>query len=500
MEFRDLPITAESERFDEHLKIENNSRIIFSGIFGIGKTYFLNNYFSSNSDNYIVIKINPINYSVSSNEDIFELIKFDIGFELFSKNPDFEKLSFNTKSAAEHYLIENYEDIIRELIENLPKLDHSLERIVKPIWKLYDKVKSYKKSLELDDRKELKEFLFTFTQKEGTYREENSITELLVKLIDSIKANNEGKEIVLLIDDLDRIDPEHIFRIMNVFSAHFDHFDQIGENKFGFDKVVLVCDINNIRGIFHSRYGSATDFSGYIDKFYSIDVFEYDFRKVIIENLDIFLENVNLSGSNLSNRTLSSNGYIGIELLFILSHLVKSHNLSMRTLLNSLKSTLNIKQYSIIRTTNIYSNSTPILVIISILEKMLGGKENFIKTLDKLITSVPVIDVHGFYSFYDSKIGNLAMLADLMNSNLLISDKLYNYKNKEFDIQIIYQIHHSSNYTGVNAKAFRIGHFSDIIDLESSDQNNQILKTKIPYFQLLKLAYQNVSYINNETS
>src|SRR5690606_19310650 len=143
----------------------------------------------------------------------------------------------------------------------------------------------YKKNIERDDSKELKNFLTTFTEKKGTYREENSITDLLCKLIDSLKLNNPKKEIVLLIDDLDRIDPEHIFRIMNVFSAHFDHYDQKGENKFGFDKVVVVCDINNVRGIFHNRYGVNIDFSGYIDKFYSNEIFEYDFAQVITHNL-----------------------------------------------------------------------------------------------------------------------------------------------------------------------------------------------------------------------
>lgn len=498
MEFKDLSIISESERFDEHLKLENNSRILFSGIFGIGKTYFLEKYFLSNSDKYITIKINPINYSISSNEDIFELIKFDIGFELFSKNPDFEKLIFNTKSATEHYLIENYESIIKELVENLPKLDHSLEKIVKPVSKLYEKVKEYKKSLELDDRKELKEFLSTFAKKKGTYREENSITELLGKLIDSLKINNPKKEIVLLIDDLDRIDPEHIFRIMNVFSAHFDHFDQVGENKFGFDKVVLVCDINNVRGIFHSRYGTETDFSGYIDKFYSIQVFEYDFRKIIVENLDNFLQSVDINGTNLSNKTLSSNSYIGTELLFILSHLVYHNNLSMRALLNFLKSDFSVKQYLIKTNTNIYSNSTPILVIISIIEKILGGEENFLKALDKLIVNNPVIEMHGFYGFYDSKIGNLAMLADFIKSNLLISNELYFYKNKDLDLQVSYQIHPSSNYTGVNAKAFRIGNFSDNINTDTFELKDKILKTKMPYFQLLKLAYLNIKYIDKE--
>ena len=38
----------------------------------------------------------------------------------------------------------------------------------------------------------------------------------------------------------------------------------------------MVCDITNIRNIFSNRYGQNVDFSGYIDKFYSKEVFEFD--------------------------------------------------------------------------------------------------------------------------------------------------------------------------------------------------------------------------------
>ena len=42
----------------------------------------------------------------------------------------------------------------------------------------------------------------------------------LYNLIDQLK--KDGKKTVLIIDDLDRIDPEHIFRLLNVFAAHLD--------------------------------------------------------------------------------------------------------------------------------------------------------------------------------------------------------------------------------------------------------------------------------------
>ncbi len=56
-----------------------------------------------------------------------------------------------------------------------------------------------------------------------------------------LKSN--GKEVVRILDDLDRIDTEHIFRLLNVFVAQVDVVGKgENDNKFGFDKVIFVCD------------------------------------------------------------------------------------------------------------------------------------------------------------------------------------------------------------------------------------------------------------------
>lgn len=72
--------------FKEHLDINNNNRILFSAPFGSGKTTFLDEFFTANENEYTVVKLYPINYSVSQNEDVFELIKFDLLFELITKH------------------------------------------------------------------------------------------------------------------------------------------------------------------------------------------------------------------------------------------------------------------------------------------------------------------------------------------------------------------------------------------------------------------------------
>src|SRR5690606_38851151 len=102
---KELSIEAEASRFKQHINLENNQRILFSGIFGLGKTYFIEKFFREHEESYILIKLNPVNYSVSNNEDIFELIKFDIGFQLLSKNPDFDKQTFDPFLSSQVYIL-----------------------------------------------------------------------------------------------------------------------------------------------------------------------------------------------------------------------------------------------------------------------------------------------------------------------------------------------------------------------------------------------------------
>ena len=64
--------------FKSFIDLEDNHRIIFSAKFGAGKTYFLKNFFHKYLDDYEPIFLYPVNYQVSANEDIFELVKFDL--------------------------------------------------------------------------------------------------------------------------------------------------------------------------------------------------------------------------------------------------------------------------------------------------------------------------------------------------------------------------------------------------------------------------------------
>lgn len=275
------------QKFEDHLSIENNNRIIFSGKFGIGKSYFFSEFFKEQKyeDKYFPIFLNPVNYSVSSNQDIFELIKFDILFQILDKNSvDFESFDFHTGNLVYQYFSNKFlndfisnVDLLGETIveEQIPKSYSILKKLGKLISKISeinkDDFEKFKKEIEANpDLRIIKKFFDKEEIKVGSIYENNAVSQLIYQLISNINTKT-GKETILIIDDLDRIDPEHIFRILNIFSAH----DKLGENKFGFEKVILVCDINNIKHIYHHFYGEKVDFFGYINKFYSIAPYEY---------------------------------------------------------------------------------------------------------------------------------------------------------------------------------------------------------------------------------
>jgi len=273
-----IPIDSIEIDFDDFLSPETNNRIIFSGPFGIGKSYFLNKFFKNRESKYLPVFLHPVNYSLLSNEDIFKLIKYDILLQLIHNNGfkienefDFTKLEY-----ASFFVGQNKFLILQNLLKLIPKIQSTVDGI-ENFSKLIDAFRKGKK--EINEDQDLK-ILFEFQHEtqENFLLEYDHISQFIADKLEEIgKLNdpNEPLKRVLIIDDLDRLDPEHIFRLFNVFSAHFDHVnyypnsEDVKDNKFGFDKIIFVCDIENIRKLFAHKYGTGVDFNGYIDKFYS---------------------------------------------------------------------------------------------------------------------------------------------------------------------------------------------------------------------------------------
>lgn len=386
------PIDVPIEHFKKHLIKEENERILFSGRFGIGKTWFLNEFFNKNKDSYIKIHLYPVNYSVAANKDVFELIKVDILFEILKLNIiDFESFEFSKSLLIQQFMINKAEKLFPFLLEKSQDIGESILdfqdfedcgniKTVHSLVKLLSKLSSasslseYKKKVEENQKlKDIRDFFKSKTEEIGNIYEYNLITELLIELIEQIRGK--GEKIVLVIDDLDRIDPEHVFRILNVFSAHFD-IEGSG-NKFGFDKVIFVCDIKNLKSTFQHRYGIETDFEGYINKFFSSEVYKYDNSKNINKIVHLILEKYYYI---VPERSAMYHILYGI-----LQHIVINGKISLRNLLqDKSESSLNYNlTSSVIGKFTFSKRNFFILEPIQILSAVLGGIENLINYLEE---------------------------------------------------------------------------------------------------------------------
>lgn len=290
-----IPIDSQLENFKQYL--DNNRRCILSSRFGNGKSYFLSNFIEKNSENYLFIPIYPVNYQVMDNKDIFELIKRDILIRLLS-NEDIKIDGLDDEKTCLfwHFLKTKSLGTIADILEMAPDITLPVDagidiginigNAIKKFREIIRKYKDWKK----DETKDVpNDYIKSFDKLMGSIYEFDTISQLITEIIYEYKQNNPNKKVVLVIEDLDRIDPAHIFRILNVFSAHFDRYDTFSadielkdrDNKFGFDKIVLVCDIENIKNIYHHVYGEKTDFLGYINKFSTSLPYKYSLQDLI---------------------------------------------------------------------------------------------------------------------------------------------------------------------------------------------------------------------------
>jgi len=324
--------------FKEHLELDSNERILFSGKFGKGKTTFLKYFFENQKEfkvdkNYLTIYISPINYSIASNEDIIKYMKYDIILELMKYDINFENFDPAFKDTLPMYIYKNPSKVIGKLVSFIPYVGKELDEIYKKANEFIEDVKKYKNGLkERDEGNALENFLEKIEKTESSLYEDDFISKVIEKTIENKKENN-AKKVVLIIDDLDRLDPEHIFRILNVFASHFDKKNS-GLNKFNFDKVVVVCDYKNVRNIYKNRYGSNVDFNGYIDKFYSNEPFYFQNNQKLNKIIYKYIDRITIKNGNQKypfdrylNNTINRNG-----LLPLISAMVIYDYISLRAL------------------------------------------------------------------------------------------------------------------------------------------------------------------------
>ena len=288
-----IPTAEWEEKFRTHL--QHNDRIIFSAKFGDGKSYFLNGFKKKYDDEYLFITIYPIHYQLESDVNILELIKRDIIYQFFKKKliTKSTKLDCLLSDVFSKESLYAFADWI-EGIEKFIKFPNLISPLIRTGAKCETLVKGKAKT-----------YVDGFQEQPGIY-ESDCYTLLIKSVIKNFQEKNPAKKIVLIIEDFDRIDPAHVFRVLNVFSAHIDRHnvdwdleqdneEDRGSNKFGFDKVITVCDYRNLKMLFNHVYGEGASFEGYISKFVTLQPFEYALVKVEyaqrwiskISNLDV---------------------------------------------------------------------------------------------------------------------------------------------------------------------------------------------------------------------
>jgi len=296
-----FPIDIELESFGKHLS--KNSKVFFSGRYGIGKTSFLREFFKANTDKYEVVRLAPVNYSIVENHEVFELLKADILMQLITKdNGSLDDTELNHTHAIWSFFIDpvkrqegfslgSQAGLLAPLLNLIPKIGGGggVYKMYEAYEKLFGKYMDFAEEFRKSDKRKVEDYLKEIGN--NSIYESDWVSVIITELIEKINKGG-SKKVVLWIDDLDRLDPAHIFRIINILCAHTDTglFNETGEptNKFGFQKVVLTGDLKNIRSVFHHFYGSEADFKGYMDKFYDEhgEIYQFNFERSIIKHLN----------------------------------------------------------------------------------------------------------------------------------------------------------------------------------------------------------------------
>ena len=146
-----------------------NNRCILSAPFGEGKSYFLNEFITSQTDEYDFITIYPTNYQICDNRDILEYIKRDILFGLIALDEtiidgfDVTKLGILRKAILESK--ESIVECIPDINASVCGLDFTFSpgKVINTLSKIWE---SCEKLSDVEGNP-YKEYLLSFDNEQG---------------------------------------------------------------------------------------------------------------------------------------------------------------------------------------------------------------------------------------------------------------------------------------------------------------------------------------------
>lgn len=294
-----IDITEKLVEFYRHLSAADVDRTIFSAKFGDGKTEFLHQFKEKYKKRYTFYTLYPVNYQIAPNEQIMEYIKRDLLFQLILNGTLTPIGNIPGSILLQWYINKNSFDIVKDIIKFAPSIIGGKKQfgvVLKGAIALAEGINNkckefeeFKTKITEDNFEKATKIIEKLSKGRGNIYELDLISWLIAQSI-----AKKGRKSVLIIEDLDRIDPAHLFRILNIFSAHIDRhylcsdktinkdgkekqFDEL-PNKFGFDKIIFVMDAESTEAAFMNFYGNS-NYEGYINKFFSKRVFEYSITK-----------------------------------------------------------------------------------------------------------------------------------------------------------------------------------------------------------------------------
>lgn len=286
-----IPIEDAIRSFRHH--VDAYDRTILSARFGDGKSFFLS-HFIENKDvaqRYTFLTIFPVNYQVTENRDIFDLIKRDILLQMLLKGVIETEVNITNEVALALYLqcqpigfAESFIPLLSELAMN----EDAAKAVAVALAgkKFFKNIKQKLAKIEEQSRVSQLDSFLNAVEKNPVVGQD-AISSIIQQCLQQYREKHSNKRVVLVVEDLDRVDPAHLFRILNIFSAHIDFCYRFGcqpdetltGNKFGLDKVIFVMDYRNVQRIYSHFYGEGANFEGYIEKFCSSNYFAYSLEE-----------------------------------------------------------------------------------------------------------------------------------------------------------------------------------------------------------------------------